>query len=857
MTSLLRLPMAIAFGCCVVLGVASHVDAQEPFQLQVDLTNPGFAKEGWTPWSCNCAGGNSCIEEGPDGVRLIDPNTLTCEVDDILQFCTGDCAFDDDRHDPRTGIFFTPDEQRIALYITPLEREGGFGGGFNRGGTGPDPGEYPDEQDVQARGDDSLARDLWTVTGSNNLQGQIRFRFLELPAGTYALQTFHHDPDPEWNTAGNLPGVPRDNVVAVNVGGNVLESTGAANVPQHTALTDEELVATGGSVVTFTTDGASSDNGDSRIEIDFINEQGDGISINGFILTGTTCSGGAGDTHLGGIQVTAPQAGNVPGAYTVEATGAVDDSGDAIFYQYSATNGTDTVELTSAQASVELAIPSAGTWTFSATADDLCPTLAGDASASAEVEITCPLDGDTTCDGLQIVGPEDNALGQYLITASGTDAGGDDIIYTLTASRTGLDSPIVQTQVGVGAFQVLLSAGTWTVQVETDDDSCTDLAGVCTSAPFEVIAPDADFPDAPILADILFRRAEPNFELQQPGWEAFIPIGRGGPATTNVIDNVAFTTGYANSNLNNASVRTDGGARFLVMQDYYQPDNIFGAPDADIIVNINFLQPGTYKLQTFHPRNHSAFITSAEGDVSDTDAGKIYFHSNSNEGFNDPDYLDAIGLPPDATQEEINEVDITEDDFFFFGTIPGGTDSDGDGIMDTIPESWKPENGGGFPADKTIDDVQAAFDANNVGRAEVTFTTTGTGEARFRYRIFDAGNRCELAGFALHAVSVGEEVSIVPGDSNLDGGVDLSDPVNTLNYLFQGGVLDDCLLVSGTSSLNNTGTLILDWNGDGGVDLSDPVAGLNGLFQGGPGHVLGAACTDFTGSSCSTPSGCR
>jgi len=187
MTSLFRFRFLLAFSCCLALSPSLSVGAQE-VEIRVDMTHPAFAKAGWTPWSCNCGGDNSCTDEGPDGIRLIDPNTLSCEQDDILNFCTGSCAFDDsDTHDPRTGIFFTADEAKVAVKVRALERDGSFNGLFTRGAAGASPGEYPDMEAIQARGDDSLARDLYTVTSGSpqaTTQGALRMEFRVIPAGT-------------------------------------------------------------------------------------------------------------------------------------------------------------------------------------------------------------------------------------------------------------------------------------------------------------------------------------------------------------------------------------------------------------------------------------------------------------------------------------------------------------------------------------------------------------------------------------------------------------------------------------------------------------------------------------------------
>lgn len=71
------------------------------------------------------------------------------------------------------------------------------------------------------------------------------------------------------------------------------------------------------------------------------------------------------------------------------------------------------------------------------------------------------------------------------------------------------------------------------------------------------------------------------------------------------------------------------------------------------------------------------------------------------------------------------------------------------------------------------------------------------------------------------------------GDSNADGGVDISDAITSLNYLFRGGVFPSCVAA-------------LDANDDGGVDIADAIYLLGWLFRGGPAPPApgpGAGCT--------------
>jgi type VI protein secretion system component Hcp len=92
-----------------------------------------------------------------------------------------------------------------------------------------------------------------------------------------------------------------------------------------------------------------------------------------------------------------------------------------------------------------------------------------------------------------------------------------------------------------------------------------------------------------------------------------------------------------------------------------------------------------------------------------------------------------------------------------------------------------------------------------------------------------------------------EQVHFLPGDTNGDLKIDISDPIHLLGYLFSGGAIR-CLL-SG------------DVNADGTVDISDPVTLLNFLFSTGRpppspfpdcGEVPPGQAIPCDGSACDT-----
>ena len=78
------------------------------------------------------------------------------------------------------------------------------------------------------------------------------------------------------------------------------------------------------------------------------------------------------------------------------------------------------------------------------------------------------------------------------------------------------------------------------------------------------------------------------------------------------------------------------------------------------------------------------------------------------------------------------------------------------------------------------------------------------------------------------------------GDLNQDGGLDLSDAVLVLRFLFHFGVELPCETPRGND-------LVLDSNSDQRIDLADPVHVLNYLFQGGPLGGLSLECVAVDG----------
>ncbi|MGE4618404.1 MAG: proprotein convertase P-domain-containing protein [Planctomycetota bacterium] len=108
-----------------------------------------------------------------------------------------------------------------------------------------------------------------------------------------------------------------------------------------------------------------------------------------------------------------------------------------------------------------------------------------------------------------------------------------------------------------------------------------------------------------------------------------------------------------------------------------------------------------------------------------------------------------------------------------------------------------------------------------------------------------SGNSADNNGDGVPDECVGGGVTFVTGDTNSDGGHDISDAVNILSYLFGGGQVT-CI-----AALNN--------NGDNSVDISDVVYLLVYLFDAGanPAAPFPSCGTENTsGLSCDSFSSC-
>ncbi|MBN1418864.1 MAG: LamG domain-containing protein [Planctomycetes bacterium] len=96
----------------------------------------------------------------------------------------------------------------------------------------------------------------------------------------------------------------------------------------------------------------------------------------------------------------------------------------------------------------------------------------------------CPDDGDTSCGGIDVVAPEGNVTGEYVVTVlDAADGSGDPILYIITAesAETG-ELLYAGPQTSSTATFLLTEGGLWTITARVDDSIlCRDPSGVCTT----------------------------------------------------------------------------------------------------------------------------------------------------------------------------------------------------------------------------------------------------------------------------------------------------------------------------------------------------------------------------------------
>jgi hypothetical protein len=171
-------------------------------------------------------------------------------------------------------------------------------------------------------------------------------------------------------------------------------------------------------------------------------------------------------------------------------------------------------------------------------------------------------------------------------------------------------------------------------------------------------------------------------------------------------------------------------------------------------------------------------------------------------------------------------VDIGAYEYYF-------TDCNANGVSDAtdIASGTAQDCNGNSVADSCDLASGAAQDCNQNGIPDACDIASGTSEDRNSSGIPD---ECE-GGLQL------------PGDTNQDSTLDLSDAVWLLGHLFL-GTQPVLPCEGGTSSVPGPGALALvDVNGDGEIDLSDGVSLLSYLFLGSRPPAIGTECVWIVG----------
>lgn len=147
-------------------------------------------------------------------------------------------------------------------------------------------------------------------------------------------------------------------------------------------------------------------------------------------------------------------------------------------------------------------------------------------------------------------------------------------------------------------------------------------------------------------------------------------------------------------------------------------------------------------------------------------------------------------------------------------------------------------------SDGSIVSYEWVLGDGNTGNGEQLahdFTVGSTFTVRLTVTDSDGASASTVRRFTSAASAAGGQI---PGDSNQDGVMDISDPVSLLALLFLGGTALPCGGDTVGSSGNRT---LLDLNVDDEVDLTDAIYLLNHLFNAGPPPLLGTDCVPIAG----------
>jgi hypothetical protein len=462
----------------------------------------------------------------------------------------------------------------------------------------------------------------------------------------------------------------------------------------------------------------------------------------------------------------------------------------------------------------------------------------------------CPdEEGDTHCLEITVSnGPADNGPGLYDVEVSAEDDSGDEILYTIIAER----EPGVQLISGPSPLNIAtfdLSIGTWTISATVDDEPlCDDLAAdaTCSEVLLEVenvtgnFALDgmafqsSDFGTGQYPADLAIDGDYENFtatatEDENPIWEL------------DLLQDVAIGSIV----LHNRTSCCQSRLRDIIVSIHDIPftedasidDRVNGIP-------IDEIEPvwdsALFESEVLNPENIEGGGTTAgpaqlEVNVEALAGEKVIGRYVRVLRISDPDLSGAAGAANPA--DEVSLLSLGEVEVF------GGTacvEEEADThceVLDVVPP-------GGGPGDYTAT-VLADDDSGDAIWYTITATQTAGGDAVLVF----GPDRDNTTTFELTAGtwSIGAEVSdhcgpaagdavctpvvvvvegaggvpFVRGDADASGGINITDAIFLLGYLFQGTAAPTCLDAADVDGI-----------GANAPNITDAIFLLGYLFQG-------------------------
>ena len=249
-----------------------------------------------------------------------------------------------------------------------------------------------------------------------------------------------------------------------------------------------------------------------------------------------------------------------------------------------------------------------------------------------------------------------------------------------------------------------------------------------------------------------------------------------------------------------------------------------------------FLQPSGFYGHTTDPDPYMWVSAPNTGAENFTDQQYISF------SFSDgPHQIDTMRVwnMNETTSRGIRDMWIW---YSMDATLPAITGGPGDS---NPGPGWTMFNGPGEDGRVTLAEAPGRFPAEEAGEYDGETVVLGFQANQVLFMI-DSNQGLDGGGFeaflALSEVQfffftqLGSDSMQIPGDCNQDGGLDLSDVIHLLSFLFQG--IPESLPCS-TVAAN---LALMDCNRDGGIDISDAIYKLAHLFQGGPPPLQGANC---------------